>query len=154
MGCAGGRRAATAAWRAHARRLARTWLHHPHILWDLVSGRAVMLASGVVVPAISKPRCAGKLLKLATLFEFFAAHRKVSGPWHRQPGKYTTAAFEPGTRNRLWWTDAKQWRRMHAELHHGVPVPPGVPVPGQGSSRQHMQRRQQAGRSAACARKP
>ena len=92
-------------------------------LYALLAGHEVRLASGSVVPATSKPRCAGKMLKIATMREFFAAHRKISGRGHRQPGKYTTAAFETGTRRLLWWTDAEQWRRMHAELHPGVVVP-------------------------------
>lgn len=32
-------------------------------------------------------------------------------------------AFVPGTRQLGWWCDAKNWRRMHAELYPGKPVP-------------------------------
>lgn len=90
-------------------------------LYALISGGQVVLADGTVVPATASglPRAIGKLLKLRTMMAYYSKHKKPAP----QAGKYTMAAFEPGTRRLGWWCDAKNWRRMWAELHPGVPVP-------------------------------
>lgn len=90
-------------------------------LYALISGARVELANGVVVPATAsgRPHAIGKLLKMKTLMAYYSKHRLASP----QAGKYTTRAYVPGTRRLGWHCDAKNWRRLHAELWPGVPVP-------------------------------